>query len=115
MAWDSSRPIPWKRLGTEWAIIAVVVAGISWFVTDNRKLGSYLTILLAGVIYVGFGALLAKFGYSRKSLGQLRAEAAAAAPRTPSAATATSAAKPKPAPTKRTSTGPSNRPSKRKR
>jgi hypothetical protein len=114
MAWDSSRPVPWKRLSTEWAAIAVVVAGISWFVTDNRKAASYLTILLAGVVYLGFGALLAKFGYARKSLRELRAEAAVAPPRGSAAATASSP-RAKPAPTKRTSSGPGNRPSKKKR
>jgi nucleoside permease NupC len=102
-------------LSTEWAVIAVIVAGISWFVTDNRKAASYITILLAGVVYLGFGALLAKLGYSRKSLGQLRAEAAVAPPRSAGNAGSPPGAKAKPAPTKRTSSGPSNRPNKKKR
>ena len=74
MAWDSTRPVPWKRLMIEWLVIGVVVALVSWFATDNRKPENYISIVLAGGIYVGFGALLAKLGYARKSLKQLRAE-----------------------------------------
>ena len=114
MAWDSTRPVPWKRLMIEWIIIGVVVALVSWFVTDNRKPENYISIILAGGIYVGFGALLAKLGYARKSLKQLLSETAAhQAAR--SAATHGAGPRPKPAPTKRTSTGPSNRPTRKKR
>lgn len=113
MAWDGSRTVPWKRLTIEWTVVAVVVASVSYFVTDNRQLASYLTIVLAGVVYVGFGAILAKFGYARKTLAQLRAETAAAAPS--KAAAPAPGARSKPAPTSRTSTGPSQRPNKKKR
>lgn len=114
MAWDSTRPVPWKRLMIEWIIIGVVVALVSWFVTDNRKPENYISIILAGGIYVGFGALLAKLGYTRKSLKQLRSETAAQQAAR-SAATHGAGPRPKPAPTKRTSTGPSNRPTRKKR
>jgi len=114
MAWDSTRPVPWKRLMIEWLVIGVVVALVSWFVTDNRRPENYISIVLAGGIYVGFGALLAKLGYARKSLKQLRAETAAQQAAR-SAASTGSANRPKPAPTKRTSTGPSNRPNRKKR
>ena len=114
MAWDSSRPVPWQRFMKEWVVIGVAVAAISWFVTDNRNPSSYVTIFLAGGVYVLFGATLAKFGYVRKTLKELRAETAAATPpRT--VGTSTSGDRAKPAPTKRTSTGPSNRPNKKKR
>lgn len=110
MAWDSSRPVPWKRLITQWVVIGAVVAFVSFAFTDNREPGSYLSIFFAGFIYLGLGAVLAKFGYSQKSLKQMRAEAAAATPRT-----VAPTARPKPAPTKRTSTGPSQQPRKKKR
>ena len=110
MAWDSSRPVPWKRLIVQWAVIGTVVAVVSLVFTDNREAGSYLSIFFAGFIYLGLGAVLAKFGYRQKSLKEMRAEAAAAAPRTVSPT-----AKAKPAPTKRTSTGPSQQPRKKKR
>ena len=116
MAWDSSRPVPWKRLAIEWLVIAVVVGTISFFVTKNNRAANYLTIVLAGPIYIGFGALLAKLGYARKSVKQLRAEDAAKQAqkdRDARAAGAPSGPRPKPAPTSRTSTGPSNRPANR--
>jgi hypothetical protein len=111
MAWDSSRPVPWQRFMKEWVVIGLVVAAVAWFVTDNRNAGSYVAIILAGGVYVLFGAVLAKFGYVRKTLADLRAETAAASPRE----SATHTGKAKPAPTKRTSTGPSNRSTKKKR
>jgi hypothetical protein len=122
MAWDATRPVPWKRLWTEWAAIGTIVALVAYFISHNRKPGSYVGIVLAGLIYVAFGAVLAKFGYSRKTFRQLRTEAAAAPPRqvgrtsrrSTSAAVGASA-RPKPAPTKRTSSGPSNRPQKKRR
>ena len=122
MAWDASRPVPWKRLWTEWAAIGIIVALVAYFISHNHKPGSYIGIVLAGLVYVAFGAVLAKFGYSRKTLRQMRAEAAAAPPRQvgrtsrrTGTTTAGASTRPKPAPTKRTSSGPSNRPQKKKR
>ncbi len=116
MAWDSSRPVPWKRLLIEWAVISVVVILISVTVTKNTKPESFIAILLAGGVYLGFGAILAKMGYARKTLKQMRTEAAAAPPRKAGTGTGSgSSTRPKPAPTSRTSTGPSNRPQKKKR
>lgn len=110
MAWESSRPVPWKRLLVQWVVIGALVAFVSFAFTDNRDPGSYVSIFFAGFIYVGLGAVLAKFGYTQKSLKQLRAEAAAAPPRTVGPTD-----RAKPAPTKRTSTGPSQHPRKKKR
>jgi hypothetical protein len=115
MAWDSTRPVPWKRLMIEWLVIGAVVALVSWFITDNRKPENYISIVLAGGVYVGFGALLAKLGYARKSLKQLRAETAEQQAARAAAAGRPAAQRPKPAPTRRTSTGPSNRPNRKKR
>lgn len=113
MAWNSANPVAWKRLFTEWLVIGAVVAAVSLVATDNRNASSYFAIILGGVVYVGLGAVLAKFGYQRKTLKQIRAEAAAAPPRQvgrPEAA----GARPKPAPTSRTSTGP-NKPAQKRR
>ncbi len=114
MSWDSSRPVPWKRLTTEFALIAVVIVVISWVVSHNHKASNYIAILLAGGVYLVFGAVLAKFGYARKSLKQMRVEAAAQPARVVGKVSAPSQ-RPKPAPTSRTSSGPSNRPQKKKR
>lgn len=125
MKWDSSRSVPWKRLCIEWVVVAVIVAVVSFSATDNRKFSSYVALLLGGVVYLAVGTIMAKFGYQRKSLKQMRAEVAAAPrrtvgsskePRTSKAASASVAtARPKPAPTKRTSGGPGHRPAKRRR
>ncbi len=104
MAWNSANPVAWKRLFIEWAVIGGVVAGVSLFVTDNRKAASYFAIILGGVVYIGLGGVLAKFGYQRKTLRQIRAEAAAAPARSVGRNPSPSG-RPRPAPTSRTSGG----------
>jgi len=111
MAWDSARPVPWKRLLIEWAVIRAIVAAVSYFGTKNHRIESYISILLAGFVYLGVGAVLAKLGYARKSLKQIRTETASRQAAAPTAA----AVRGRPAPTGRTSTGPSNRPKKKKK
>ena len=116
MKWDSSRSVPWKRLCIEWAIVAVAVAVVSFSATDNRALSSYVALLLGGVVYLTVGAVMAKFGYQRKTLKQMRAEVAAAPRRAPAASnTNDSTVRPRPAPTKRTSDGRGHRSAKRRR
>ncbi len=112
MAWDSTRPVPWKRLLIEWAVIGIVIAAVSYFGTNNHRAESYISIFLAGFVYLAVGAVLAKFGYARKSLKQIRTETTA---RQAASNTASPAIRARPAPTSRTSTGPSNRPRKKKR
>lgn len=116
MAWNAANPVPWKRLSIEWLVIGTVVALISLITTDNRELSSYLTIVFGGVIYVAFGALLAKFGYQRKTLKQIRNEAAAQPARQVGRSSApTQTGRQKPAPTSRTGGGSHQSPPKRKR
>jgi hypothetical protein len=114
VAWDSNRPVPWKRLIKEWAIYAGIMAVI--LIVVFRDGGQLVPILgglvVSGPIYLAFGAVLAKFGYQRKTLGELRTPRAAPRGSTDSAEPA---ARAKPAPTRRTSTGPSNRPRSKRR
>ena len=112
MAWDSNRPVPWKRLIKEWAIYAGIMAAILivFFRDGGRLLPILGGLLISGPIYFLFGAVLAKFGYQRKTLADLR---------TPRAATTVpsddaGASRPRPAPTRRTSGG-SNRARSKKR
>jgi hypothetical protein len=115
MAWDSSRPIPWKQLIRDWVIFAVVMTVVLLVWSRNRLDAGLLGGLLAsGPIYLVIGALLAKLGYHRKSLAELRAESAerTAARRPP--APPTSTGRTKPAPTRRTGGGtPRNKPRSR--
>lgn len=114
MAWNSANPVAWKRLFIEWLVIGAVVAFISFFVTGNRRPESYIAVLLGGIIYLVLGGVLAKFGYQRKTLKQIRAEAAATPPRRVGSAPSSSG-RPRPAPTSRTSSGPAKNTQKRKR
>lgn len=101
----------------EWAVVAVIVAVVSFSAADNRQVSSYLALLLGGVVYLIVGTVMAKFGYQRKTLKQMRAEVAAA-PRRPAGSSKTApiaTTRPRPAPTKRTSGSPGHRPPKRRR
>ena len=121
MAWDSSRTVPWRRLVREW-LIYVVIAGVAmtiyFLVTDGElSAGLYAGLLVSGPMYILFGAVLAKFGYQRKTFKDLRAEreAAPAASRSGSSSSSSSTAtRVRPAPTKRTSTGPQHRKPKKR-
>ena len=120
MRWDSSRPVPWSRLAREWVIYAGIMFVISFFIFDpDQRPGMIVGVLISGPMYLLFGAALAKFGYQRKTIKQLRSESPSRA-KTGSddsnagRASGNAGPRPRPAPTKRTSTGP-NKPRKSKR
>ncbi len=127
MGWDSSRPIPWERLVREWVLYAGIMSAIFLvFFRDNNVIGALAGVLISGPLYLAFGAVMAKFGYTRKNLRELRAQSKAEASDTASkqgkkgdGSNVSNIDDPgyKPATTSRTSSG-SNRPkssSKRKR
>ncbi len=125
MAWDSSRPVPWGRLMREAAIFLVLGTIIFALVIKHSKAASYVGLVAGMFLFIGFSAVLAKFGYSRQSMKDLRA-AQAARPRTPrrprrgrpaatKSAASVAATRTRPAPTRRTSTGPSQRPNRKRR
>lgn len=118
MAWDSSRPVPWRRLIREWLIYAAIMAAVFViFFREGNLLGAMVGLLISGPLYLVFGSVLAKFGYQRKSMKQLRAERVDGADRADGKATTeTGAPRPRPAPTRRTSGGGrANRPGARRR
>lgn len=103
MGWDRNRPIPWRRLLTEWAVFTVVAGAIFSVVIEENRLTNLIALAIGGGIYVLLGAALAKFGYQRATLRQLRAESrakAAAAQRGPGAPGRSATRRP--TPTKRT-------------
>jgi hypothetical protein len=107
--------VPWQRLLKEWAIYAVIMAVI---LTVLFRDGGRLLPILGGLIvslplYLMFGAVLAKFGYQRKTLAEMRTPRAS--PRGSSSSSDEPGGRPKPAPTRRTSSGPSNRPKSKRR
>jgi hypothetical protein len=119
MAWDWTRPVPWRRLIREWLIYASIMAAIFLiFFRDGSLLGAMVGLLVSGPLYLVFGAVLARFGYQRKSLKQLRAEREqrVTGPSGPTGPVTTGGRRERPAPTRRTSGGGrSNRPGTRRR
>ena len=121
MAWESSRPVPWRRLIREWLIYAAIMAAIFViFFREGNLIGAMVGLLISGPLYLAFGSVLAKFGYQRKSMKQLRAERVdrvdGADRADGSATTETGAPRQRPAPTRRTSGGGrANRPGTRRR
>jgi hypothetical protein len=94
----------------EATIFIVIGALVITILADTPKPGDYIGLLLGMMFYVAFVALLSKFGYERQSYRQARdRRRATAAQATAASAPAT---KPRPAPTKRTTTGPSQRPNR---
>ena len=108
MAWDSSRPVPWNRLIREWLIYAgIMTAVFVVFFRGDNVLGAIAGVLISGPLDLGFGAAMAKFGYQRTRLKDVRGAAKASADAS-SAASGTRSddePRPKPAPTSRTAGG----------
>jgi hypothetical protein len=115
MGWESTRPVPWRRLIREWAIYAAIMAAIFViFFRDSRLVGAMVGLLVSGPLYLALGVLLAKLGYQRKTIKQMRAERVA--PGVSASATVPDGPRRRPAPTRRTAGGGrSNRPGNRRR
>lgn len=100
MAWDSSRPVPWRRLVREWMIYVAIMAVIFLlFFRDRPLIGIFLGLAASGPLYLGLGYVLAKFGYQRRSMREMRAAQAGAGAEAPGEI---AGPRPKAAPTKRT-------------
>jgi hypothetical protein len=109
MAWDSSRPVPWRRLVREWLVYVTIMAvGFGLAFRDRPVIGIIAGLLLSGPLYIGLGYALAKLGHQRKSLRQARADAISTRAERGaggSKAGSTSGPRPRPAATKRTGAG----------
>ena len=119
MAWDSSRPVPWNRLIREWLIYAAIMTAVFLlFFRGDNVVGAIAGVLISGPLYLAFGSVLAKFGYQRQRLKDIRgAKASTDGSTATSSSRSDDGARPKPAPTSRTAGG-GNRPkssSRRKR
>jgi hypothetical protein len=116
MAWDSTRPVPWRRMIREWLIYAGIMAVV--FVVlfrDSNLLGAMVGLLVSGPLYLLLGFVLAKFGYQRKTLKQLRAERVERVDQAAKPVANGGGPRQRPAPTRRTSGGGSHRPGNRRR
>ena len=96
-------------------IYAAIMAALFLFVLrdSTSTTGLFIGLGVSLPLYVGLSYVMAKFGYQRKSLAELRTPRA-----TPASDSATpvesSTSRNRPAPTRRTSSGP-NRPTSKKR
>lgn len=80
MAWEMSRPVPWQRLMREWVIYAAIMGVVFLLIfNDGNTIGALAGVLVSGPLYLGFGWFLAKFGYQRKTLKELRTPQASSA------------------------------------
>jgi hypothetical protein len=103
MGWDNSRPVPWQRLIREWLIYAAIMSAVFViFFRGGNVVGAIAGVLISGPLYLGFGAVMAKFGYQRQRLKDVRATSAADAD---PAGQGDSSVRSKPAPTSRTAGG----------
>ena len=112
MAWDSTRPVPWNRLIREWLIYAAIMSAVFLiFFRGDSTVGAIAGVLISGPLYLGFGAVMAKFGYQRTRMNDLR-RAGKGKPELdnePAATSDTEQSRSKPSPTSRTAGG-GNRP-----
>jgi hypothetical protein len=116
MAWDASRPVPWRRLTREWLVYVLIMTVIfTIFFRDDSFVGIIAGLLISGPLYLAFGYVLAKLGYQRRSYREVRSETRGrAAAGSGGGASAAAPPRPRPAPTKRTGGG-STRPGGRRR
>ena len=117
MSWDASRPVPWQRLVREWLIYAgIMLAVLLLLFRGSNVIGAIAGVLVSGPLYLLFGYVLAKFGYNRKTLKEMRAERSDTTPSTSAKGSAeSSGSRTAPAPTRRTSTGHNRPTAKQKR
>jgi hypothetical protein len=114
MGWDSSRTVPWQRLMREWVVyIGIMAVILLVFFRDGGVVGAMAGLMVSGPLYLGFGYVMAKFGYQRKSLKEMKT--ARAEPRRKKSENADDPpTRSRPPATSRTSTG-INRPKAKKR
>ena len=115
MGWDSRRPVPWLRLVREWLVYAAVMAAVFVAFFRDTLVSGLVGLLISGPLYLALGVVLAKAGYKRKTIKQMRAERVDRTTGSTNPA-ATSVPRTRPAPTRRTAGGSrSNRPANRRR
>ena len=99
----------------EWTIYALIMTAVLFLLVRDNIIGAIAGVLISGPLYLAFGAVLAKFGYQRTTMRELRAEREPTTmERSESANASSDAPRKRPPPTSRTQTG-TNRPRSRKR
>ena len=58
----------------EWVIYALIMVAVLLLLVRDNMIGAVIGVLISGPLYLVLGAVLAKFGYQRKTMADLRAE-----------------------------------------
>ena len=91
----------------EGVFFALGMSAVMYVFAGQRDPASFAGIVIGALMYILVAAFLAKFGYVRKTLAEMRAEAAARPPRqVGKAGPSVPAGRPRPAPTSRTGGSP---------
>jgi hypothetical protein len=108
MGWQSDRPVPYRRLAKEWLVYAAVMLVVFFLLLrDSTNVGGMaIGLAVSFPLWIGISYALAKFGYQRKTMAELRAARMATGARSAERSAAASPTRPRPAPTRRTASGP---------
>jgi uncharacterized protein YacL len=79
MAWDSKRPVPWKKLLRMIGLFIVLFNVLLYFTAKGKyNLGTFGVSLVSAGLYLLFAAIMAKFGMDPITQRERRMEAMAA-------------------------------------
>ena len=79
MAWDSKRPVPWKKLLRLIGLFVVLFNVLLYFTAKGTyNLGTFGVSLFSAVLYLSFAVIMAKFGMDPITQRERRMEAMAA-------------------------------------
>ncbi len=79
MAWDSKRPVPWKKLLRLIGLFVVLFNVLLYFTAKGKySLGTFGVSLFSATLYLLFAVIMAKFGMDPISQRERRIEAMAA-------------------------------------
>jgi hypothetical protein len=100
----------------EWLLyVGIMAVAFAVLFRDRSLVGVFAGLFISGPLYLGFGYVMAKFGYQRKSMKQLRTEGREkASNKSKKGADSSDQPRGKPPPTKRTGAGNQQRPPKRR-
>jgi hypothetical protein len=114
MAWDSHRPVPWKRVLTPFLLYAVVAVALFSVLGGGFQLGLLVGVASGGAMYAGIAVVMIKFGWNppmfqsrqeRAETAARNAERRAAKQAAKHGGTPTASGRAKPPPTRRTNAG----------
>ena len=99
----------------EWVIYALIMTAVLFLLARDNIVGAVAGVLISGPLYLAFGSILAKFGYQRKTMKDLRTERETKqSGRSEVGEPSSDAPRTRPPATSRTQTG-TNRPKSKKR